>query len=158
MGPPSPGLGLKGLGLVVPLPLVLSLSESFPLPTKFFSAGCLFLHFFFHSFPELFYFLLGSSFFFKATAGFLAKIDSLFAYISVFFLHVFCLFFFYSSLFAITALTDLFVVDYPGHRRGRFETNYLFLSHYQNMRFFFKLFVTLYALVPSIGFFFPSSQ
>jgi hypothetical protein len=147
-------------GLTKPLigiKLLFSLEAS-QVQNKFFGDGSLSLHFFFNNFPEVFYFLLGSSFFSKAAYGFMAKIDSLFAYINVFFLHFFCLFFFYSSLFAVTALADLFVVDYPGNPSGRFESNYMFLSHYQNIRFFFKFFISLYALVPSICVFFPSSN
>lgn len=88
----------------------------------------------------------------------MAKIDSFFAYINVFFLQFFCLFFFYSSLFAVTGLSDLFVVDYPGNPGGRFEANYLFISHHQNIRFFLKFFVSMYVLVPSLCVFFPSAN
>lgn len=129
-----------------------------PLPNKFFGLGQVLLSIFFFNFPEIFYFLLSFAFFFKIAYGFLAKVDSLFFFISVFFLHFFCLFFFYSSLFAVTSLSDLFVVDYPGNPGGRFEANYMFLSHFQNIRFYLKFFISLYGLVPSVCIFFPSAN
>lgn len=110
--------------------------------------------FFYGLFPEFYYFLLGFTMFRKMATGFLLKADSLFIYTSIYFLHVVCLIFYYSSVFAVTGLVDMLVVDYLRKPRARFEVTYTLLSHYQNIRFFFKLFVALYGLVPSVIFFF----
>lgn len=122
-------------------------------------AGCCSLSIFFFSFfPEFYYFILSCSMFFKIVFGFLLKADSIFIYTSIFFLHVFCLIFYYSSIFAITGLVDIAVVDYPRRPHRRFEVTYIWLSHFQSIRFYLKLFVSLYGLVPSVALFFPSAN
>jgi NADH:ubiquinone oxidoreductase subunit C len=107
---------------------------------------------------EIFYFIILYEFFFQFVDGFLLKPYSLLLYFSFSFLHFFFFFFKYSSLFSVTSLVDLFVTDYPENSRFRFEVSYSLLSHFLNLRLFFKVFVSFFIFVPSVYFFFSSAN
>jgi NADH:ubiquinone oxidoreductase subunit C len=62
-----------------------------------------------------------------------------------------------NSLVRMSSLIDLFAVDYPNSRDGRFVIIYCFWSHIYSFRFLFKVFVPNFNWIFSISSFYSSA-
>jgi NADH:ubiquinone oxidoreductase subunit C len=103
------------------------------------------------------FFIFLKLFLFKFLRFVLVKRNNVYIYIlSSFFLHYLILFLVFSSLFKISSLMDIVIVDFP-EKNLRFEVSYFFWSNLFEKKLFLKVFVNVVFPLLTLKYFFDSA-